>query len=155
MSILETDINLFTCNKKKDALVNSKLTPGLAYNSYLVGIQEATILSECKPLFRDLSAKKRLTRSKSDKGARNRPAKVFEGFIRGPATLLVMDDLEVKHFSPISVKLLVDKLIVPLCDLVEREVILDEDKAMHAFIGGIFGIETCSHCYLSAQGNEC
>nr|GEZ52291.1 hypothetical protein [Tanacetum cinerariifolium] len=131
-SILETDINLFTCNKKRDALVNPKLAPGLAYNTYLVGIQEATVLSECTPLFRTLSAKKRLTKYISDKGDRNRPAKVFEGFIRGPATFLVMDDLEVKPFSPISVKLLVDKLMVPLSDLVEQEVILDEDKAMRA-----------------------
>nr|GEW53905.1 hypothetical protein [Tanacetum cinerariifolium] len=120
-SILETDINLFTCNKKRDALVNPKLAPGLAYNTYLVGIQEATVLSECTPLFRTLSAKKRLTKYISDKGDRNRPAKVFEGFIRGPATFLVMDDLEVKPFSPISVKLLVDKLMVPLSDLVEQE----------------------------------
>lgn len=152
-SILETDINLFTCNKKKDALVNPKLAPGLTYNSCLVGIQEATILSDCTPLFRDLSAKKRLTRWKSDKEARNWPAKVFEGFIKGPTTFLVMDDLEVKPFSPISVKLLVDKLMVPFRDLAEREVILDEDKAMHLLAASLTSKHALTATFLRKDTN--
>ncbi|GJS13402.1 hypothetical protein Tco_0407874 [Tanacetum coccineum] len=152
-SILETDINLFTCNKKRDALVNPKLAPGLAYNTYLVGIQEATILSEYTPLFLTLSAKKRLTKYTSDKGDRNRPAKVFEGFIRGPATFLVMDNLEVKPFSPISVKLLVDKLMVPLSDLVEQEVILDEDKAMRLLAASLASKHALTATFVRKEPN--
>ena len=53
---------------------------------------------------------------------------VLDSLIKGPATFLVTDSLEVKPLSPISVKGLLDGMRIPLSDIGEQEVFLDEEK---------------------------
>lgn len=148
-SIQGADISMFFHEERKEMLVNPKLSPGLAYSSNLIGIEEATIPSECSTFSPLLDAKCRTLRSNPNSGNQ----KVFDGFIKGPATFLVMDNLEVKPLSPISVKLLVDKLMVPLSDIGEKEVILDENKAMRLLAASLASKHALTSTFLHKETN--
>lgn len=146
-SIQRTDINLFFHGGRKEMLVNPKLAPGLGYSSNLIGIEEATIPSQFSTFSSLLNAKSNTLRSNSNSGNQ----KVFDGFIKGPATFLVMDNMEVKPLSPISVKLLIDKLMVPLGDIGEQEVILDENKAMRLLAASLASKHALTSTFLHKE----
>ncbi|KVI01664.1 uncharacterized protein LOC112501002 [Cynara cardunculus var. scolymus] len=147
-SIQGADINLFSHEERKEMLVNPKLSPGLAYTSNLIDIEEATVpsYSTFSPL---LEAKYKILRSNPNLGNQ----KVFDGFVKGPATFLVMDNLEVKPLSPISVKLLIDKLMVPLSDIGEQAVILDKNKAMRLLAASLASKHALTSTFLHKETN--
>ncbi|KAJ9552348.1 hypothetical protein OSB04_016393 [Centaurea solstitialis] len=147
-SIEGTDINMFFHEERKEMLVNPKLTPGLAYPINLIGIEEATIPSQSSTFSPLLDA---MILWSKPINCENQ--KVFGGFIKGPATFLVMDNLEVKPLSPISVKLLVDRLMVPLSDIGEQEVILDEKKAMRLLAASLASNHALTSTFLHKERN--
>ncbi|XP_071729830.1 uncharacterized protein [Rutidosis leptorrhynchoides] len=138
-SIQGTDISLFSCKKRKQILINPKLAPGLPYSSNLIAIEEANIASECSKLESSIS------KCRYNSSTPNRR----KAYLKEPATFLVMDNLEVKPLSPISVKLLLDKMMVPLSDICEKEMILDGDKALRLLVASLASEHALTTTFLS------
>nr|GEW15613.1 hypothetical protein [Tanacetum cinerariifolium] len=79
---------------------------------------------------------------------------VLDSLIKGPATFWVTDSLEVKPLSPISVKLLVDVMRIPLSDIGEQQAFLDEEKAMHLLAAYVASDHALTSTFLSEEKNS-
>ncbi|PWA73123.1 hypothetical protein CTI12_AA264070 [Artemisia annua] len=148
-SIKETNISLFRSKEKKEILVNPKLAPGLRYNSNVTGIEETTILSHCS-----LSSLFYTNKWFMNPMKKQENQSVLDSLIKGPATFLVTDSLEVKPLSPICVKGLVDGMRIPLSDIGEQEVFLDEEKAMHLLAACVASDHALTSTFLSKEKNS-
>ncbi|GKC72303.1 Rho1 guanine nucleotide exchange factor like protein [Tanacetum coccineum] len=148
-SIKETDISLFRSKEKKEILVNAKLAPGLGYNTNVIGTQEAAMLSHCSLSSLFYTNKWFINPMKKQENQ-----SVFDSLIKGPAIFLVTDSLEVKPLSPISVKGFVDDMGIPLSDIGEQEVFLDEEKAMHLLSACVASDHALTSTFLSKEKNS-
>jgi hypothetical protein len=63
-----------------------------------------------------------------------------EGYVKGPRTYLVTDDLVISPSSPISAQLLINRLQIPLDDLKEKVVIIGMNEVRNKLINFIFFI---------------
>jgi hypothetical protein len=63
-----------------------------------------------------------------------------EGYLKGPRTYLVTDDLVISPSSPISAQLLINRLQIPLDDLKEKVVIIGMNEVRNKLINFIFFI---------------
>ncbi|KAL7258082.1 hypothetical protein ACSBR1_004244 [Camellia fascicularis] len=134
----------FQSEEMKEILVNPKLAQGLAFSNKLIGIEEAlTLTSLFTTRYTELS-------SKSPPGE----AKISGGFIKGPSMFMVTDNLLIKPISPISGISLINRLKVPLSDVGELEVTMDEDEVLRLLVASLISGSALTNAFKSFMYKE-
>ncbi|KAA8536578.1 hypothetical protein F0562_029056 [Nyssa sinensis] len=122
-SIKDVDANkYFKSEEMRAILVNPKLASGLAYSKQIIPIEEAPCPSH-SALSSLSTVKHSPLRSKSNPTG--------YGFAKGPNMFMVTDNLIIKPLSPILGISLINILNIPLSDIGERKVTMNEDQALH------------------------
>ncbi|XP_059648242.1 uncharacterized protein LOC132294414 [Cornus florida] len=120
-SIQDLDVEFLKSEEMKATLVNPKLAPGLGYNKrQFIPIEEAL-----DPSWSTVSSLFRM-----DYYYHPGVAITGERFMKGPSMFMVTDNLTITPLSPISGFSLINKLNIPIRDIVEQEVTIGEEEAL-------------------------
>ncbi|XP_059650153.1 uncharacterized protein LOC132295908 [Cornus florida] len=122
-SIQALDVDEFLKSEEmKETLINPKLAPGIACNKQLIPIEEA--LYPSRPTITSLTSLVERTCSNF------KVASTGERFVKGPSKYMVTDNLTITPLSLVSGLSLINKLNIPISDIVEREVTISEEEAL-------------------------
>lgn len=124
-SIYNLEDELFKSPMMKETLLESKLAPGLAQRKKVIGIRD-TKNPTCSDLIRHYKAEKCYINK-----CCNEETVIASGFIKGPSSFMIMDNLAVMPLSSISGLCLIETMQIPLDKVVEKEVVMGEIEVNH------------------------
>ncbi|XP_059648244.1 uncharacterized protein LOC132294415 [Cornus florida] len=122
-SIKDLDVDKYLESEEmKATLVDPKLAPGIAHSKQFVLIKEA--------LHPSWSTVESLYTTNWEKSSKSLVDTIGEGFMKEPSMFMVTDNLTITPLSPISGLSLINKLNIPMSEIVEREVTICEEEAL-------------------------
>lgn len=125
-SINNLEVELFKSPMMKETLLESKLAPGLAQLKKVISIEDTTNPT-CPDLICHYKAEKCNINSKSCYGE---PV-IAKGFVKGPSSFMIMDNLAVMPLSSISGLCLIETMQIPFDKIVEKEIVMGEIEVNH------------------------
>ncbi|KAK1385912.1 Protein kinase domain-containing protein [Heracleum sosnowskyi] len=154
-SINTIEAELFKSVMMKDTLLESKLAPGLAQLKKVISIEDATNPT-CRDLISHYKAERRYAKSWSCSGE----TVIANGFIKGPSSFMIMDNLAVMPLSSISGLRLIETMQIPFDKIVEKEVVMGENEAIRLFAASLVAENALTDVFLrdeikqEEQGDE-
>lgn len=122
-SINNIEVELFQSVRMKETLLESKLAPGFSQLKKVISIEDATNPT-CRDLISQYKAKQWSINSKSCSGERV----IANGFIKGPSSFMIMDNMAVMPLSSISGLCLIETMQIPFDKIVEKQVVMGENE---------------------------
>ncbi|XP_068339144.1 uncharacterized protein [Pyrus communis] len=147
-SVQNLDAQYLKSNHHKEMLVNPKLAPGFCYNSPL-GIEEATYYYLNSRLTTDSSLISSDTPSESFKIEPIDNNSSARGFLKGPASFTVADNLVIRPISAIFQLSILDKLNVPLTDIEKRVELMGKKEALSLLVASFASDSALINAFIS------
>ncbi|MCD7467051.1 hypothetical protein HAX54_004244 [Datura stramonium] len=126
--------NYIKSEECKNRLLSPKLYPHFGYNSHILQLEEewpkCVVDGGEFPFFQSEKEDRNIAIILDPKSSTGETVN-GEGYLKGPATFMIMDNLLVSPFSPTSSITLLNQLKVPTSDLEERTVIVGKDEALN------------------------
>ncbi|WCJ20376.1 hypothetical protein M5689_002612 [Euphorbia peplus] len=144
------DVEYFKSSKEKEVLLNPKIAPKFGYdNQLIIGVEEVS----CDLYFNRLKSLNKPTASiyitvTDPQIPNDKEDKSNGGFMAGPATFTVSDNLSVIPISPISGISILKKLDVPLCDIKEKCVHVGNKEAVHLLVASFVSESALTRTFL-------
>ncbi|WOG82577.1 hypothetical protein DCAR_0101742 [Daucus carota subsp. sativus] len=142
-SINNIEVELFKSPLMKETLVDSRLAPGLAQIKKVISIKDAT-----EPTYQEFIGHYNAKRFNSSSMSRNKETVIANGFIKGPSSFMIMDNLEVMPLSPISGLCLIKSMQIPFDKIVEKEVVIGEKEAIRLFTASLVAENALTDAFL-------
>ncbi|CAN6696076.1 unnamed protein product [Malus baccata var. baccata] len=154
-SVQDLDEQYLKSNYHKELLVNPKLAPGYRYEKTLLGIEETFFYYVDKKLTTDTSCipDNSLVESVKldvvDPKSHEDKDRSAQGFLRGPATFTVTDNLVVRPISPILEISVLQELKVPFTDIEDHTVHVGKREALLLLAASFISDSALTNTFIS------
>ncbi|XP_068339148.1 uncharacterized protein [Pyrus communis] len=147
-SVQDLDEQYLKSNHQKEMLLNPKLVPGFCYKS-LLGIEEASYYYLDGKLTTDSSLIPSNTPLESCKIEPTDNNSSARGFLKGPASFTVTDNLVIRPISTIFELSVLDKLNVPFTDTENRVVLMGKKEALNLLVASFASDSALTNAFIS------
>ncbi|KAM1205261.1 hypothetical protein PS2_006090 [Malus domestica] len=147
-SVQNLDAQYLKSNHHKEMLVNPKLAPDFSYNS-LLGIEVASYYYLDGKLTTDSSLIPSNTPLESCKIEPTDNDSSARGFLKGPASFTVTDNLVIRPISTIFELSVLDKLNVPFTDTENRVVLMGKKEALSLLVASFASDSALTNAFIS------
>ncbi|TQD93982.1 hypothetical protein C1H46_020407 [Malus baccata] len=148
------DLDELKSNFHKELLVNPKLAPGFRYENTLLGIEETSFYYVDKKLTTDKSCIPDNASAESvklnvvDPKSHEDKDKSAQGFLKGPATFTVTDNLVVRPLSLILEMSVLQELKVPFTDIEDHIVHMGKREALLLLVASFIGDSALTNTFI-------
>ncbi|XP_009374312.2 uncharacterized protein LOC103963245 [Pyrus x bretschneideri] len=159
-SVEDLDQQYLKSNFHKELLVNPKLAPGFRYENPLLGIKEASFYYVKSKLTTDKSCIPDYASAESVKlnvfypKSHEDRDKSAQGFLKGPATFTVTDNLVVRPLSLILEMSVLQELKVPFTDIENHIVHVGKREALLLLVASFVGDSALTNTFIESLGSQ-
>ncbi|TQD93983.1 hypothetical protein C1H46_020408 [Malus baccata] len=153
-SVEDLDEQYLKSNFHKELLVNPKLAPGFRYENPLLGIEETSFYFVNSKLTTDNSCIPDNASAESvklnfvDPKSHEDRDKSAQGFLKGPATFTVTDNLVVRPLSLILEMSVLQELKVPFTDIEDHIVHMGKREALLLLVASFIGDSALTNTFM-------
>ncbi|XP_074331010.1 uncharacterized protein LOC141668181 isoform X1 [Apium graveolens] len=142
-SINNLEVELFKSPIMKETLLESKLAPGLAQLKKVISIEDTT-----SPTYTDLIGHYKAEKYSTNSKYCNEEPVIAKGFVKGPSSFMIMDNLAVMPLSSISGLRLIETMQIPFDKILEKEVVMGEIEAIRLFTASLVAENALTDVFL-------
>ncbi|KAM1167333.1 hypothetical protein TB2_028898 [Malus domestica] len=153
-SVEDLEEQYLKSNFHKELLVNPKLAPGYRYENTLLGIEETSFyyvdekLTTDKSCIPDNASAESVKLNVVDPKSHEDRDKSAQGFLKGPATFTVTDNLVVRPLSLILEMSVLQELKVPFTDIEDHIVHMGKREALLLLVASFIGDSALTNTFI-------
>ncbi|KAM1803355.1 hypothetical protein ACFX15_028779 [Malus domestica] len=154
-SVEDLDEQYLKSNFHKELLVNPKLAPGYRYENTLLGIEETSFyyvdekLTTDKSCIPDHASAESVKLDVVDPKSHEDRDKSAQGFLKGPTTFTVTDNLVVRPLSLILEMSVIQELKVPFTDMEDHIVHMGKREALLLLVASFIGDSALTNTFIT------